>query len=69
MQSAGPISNGEREDTLHERKPHHPTLESPQDVHREDESDAAEDPMKEKKTFGRTPDGVGKSDFSPSILQ
>ncbi|KAI4095822.1 MAG: hypothetical protein LQ348_006996 [Seirophora lacunosa] len=58
MQSAGPISNGEREDTLHERKPHHPTLESPQDVHREDESDAAEDPMKEKKTFGRTPDGV-----------
>lgn len=58
MQSSEAASSG---DGLHERKPHKDKL----GIMEEDESpngnDSQNDPKKDKKTFGRTPGGVGKS--------
>ncbi|KAI4138296.1 MAG: hypothetical protein L6R39_006859 [Caloplaca ligustica] len=46
------------EEGLHERKPTHQGNDSPQQGDSQDENDIPDAPKKEKKTFGRTPDGV-----------
>lgn len=58
MQSTAAGSDGEG---LHERKSH----QRPSDISREDDiqnnDPSSEESRKEKRTFGRTPDGVGET--------
>lgn len=57
------------EEGLHERKPTHQGNDSPQQGDSQDENDIPDAPKKEKKTFGRTPDGVGKNTFLSGFSQ
>lgn len=61
MQSPGAVSDGEG---LHERKAHQNGVRIPQPEEDQGGRSSPGDSEKQEKTFGRTPDGVGKS---PSV--
>lgn len=53
------MSGGRQGEGLHERKPHQPQVGVPQHDENRDQDDSSDESGKDKKTFGRTPDGTG----------
>lgn len=61
-------TSGEHEgEGLHERKPRQQTIDSQEEEEHQNGEASPDESRKDKKTFGRTPDGVGTVTFVSTL--